>query len=268
MSRTCFALALALALLAVSAAAQDKDNAAPQTSTSISVNGQPVKGKVVEIDGKHFVAVEDLAQSLHGTISYGDGRIALTLPPVPTVALPPLAPQLPAMKSPQPPSPQSASVSAQAPPLQPPSTTSQQAETGGVKGTLTYFFSFHDGNKPDAGSKAWLVKGRAEIPTDQTFVGTNTTVGTSGNPGEYNAAKYSVADENGSFEMTDIPPGQYTLILQSAHTKGTLNEKRNFFGRGDGHTPRDSSGRVGFLNVTVKPGETVDASKDFGPTID
>jgi hypothetical protein len=69
----------ALALLTLSVTAQNKNDAAPQSSSSILVNGQPIKGKVLEIDGKHFVAVEDLAQSLQGTIGYGDRQIALTL---------------------------------------------------------------------------------------------------------------------------------------------------------------------------------------------
>jgi len=62
-------LAFALALLILSAPAQDKKDAAPQSSTSVLINGQPIKGKVLEIDGKQLVAVEDLAQSLRGTIA-------------------------------------------------------------------------------------------------------------------------------------------------------------------------------------------------------
>lgn len=235
--------AFALALLALSATAQDKKDAAPQSSTSVLINGQPIKGKVLEIDGKHFVAVEDIAQSLRGTISYGDGQIALTLSQLP-------------------------STTAQPPSSQLPSVTAQPPETGRIKGTLTYFFDFHVGNKPDTGSKLWLVKGRVEIPADQHFVGTSTALGTSANPEQYNAIKYSITDENGNFELLDIPPGEYTLIMQSAHTKGTLKEKRDFFGRGNGRTTRDSTGRVEFLNLLIKAGETVDASKDFGPNID
>jgi hypothetical protein len=250
---TCFALALVLATL--SARAQDKKDVAPQSSTSLLVNGQPIKGKVLEIDGKHYVAVEDLAQSLRGTISYGDGQIALTLS------------KLPAMTA-QPPSLQLPSTTAQPQAAQLPPMTAQPAETGRIKGTLTYFFDFHIGNKPDTGSKVWLVQGRAEIPANQTFVGTSTALGTTGNPEQYNAIKYSITDENGNFELLDIPPGQYTLIMQSAHTKGTLKQKGMGFGRGNGHNPRDSSGRVEFLNLLIKPGEMVDASKDFGPNID
>lgn len=235
---------LALALLTLSANAQDKKNAPAQSSTSVLINGQPINGKVLQIDGKHFVAVEDLAQSLRGTIAYGDGQITLTLSQVPSV------------------------TTAQPPSSQLPSVTAQPPETGRVKGTLTYFFNFHIGNKPDTGSKVWLVKGRVEIPANQNFVATSTALGTSGNPEQYTATQYSVADENGNFELLDVPPGEYTLIMQSAHTVGTLNEKRNFFGRGNGHTPRDSKGRVEFLDVLLKPGETVDVSKDFGPNID
>jgi hypothetical protein len=234
---TCFALALVLSTL--SARAQDKKDVTPQSSTSLLVNGQPIKGKVLEIDGKHFVAVEDLAQSLRGTIGYGDGQITLTLSQLPSTTAQPPSSELPSM-------------------------TAQPPETGRIKGTLTYFFDFHIGNKPDAGSKVWLVKDRVEIPADQNFVGTSTALGTSGN----NAIEYSIADANGNFELLAIPPGQYTLIMQSAHTKGTLKEKRDFFGRGNGRNPRDSNGRVEFLNLLIKAGETVDASNDFGPTID
>jgi hypothetical protein len=250
--------ALALFLFSTSAGAQDKQEkkeTGPQPPALVLINGQPIKGKVLEIDGKHFVAVEDLAQSLRGTIAYGDGQIVLTLS-----KLPPTVAQTPSSQGPstipQAPSPTMASVTAQ--PLQ----------TGSIKGTLTYFFDFHTGNKPDSGAKVWLVKGRAEIPASQNFVATSTALGTSANPQQYSAIQYSAADENGNFELLDIPAGQYTLILQSTHTKWTLNEKRDFFGRGNGHNPRDSGGRVGFLSLIVKPGETADASKDFGPNID
>ncbi len=247
-------LAFALVLLSLPATAQDRKDAAPQASTSVLINGQPIKGKVLEIDGKHYVAVEDLAQSLRGIISYGDGQIALTLS------------QLSSMPA-QPPLSQPPTVTAQPASSQPPPMAAQPLETGRIKGNLTYFFNVQTGNKPDIGSKVWLVKGQVEIPANQKFVGTSTALGTSGNSEQYNAIKYSVTDDNGDFELIDIPPGQYTLIMQSAHTKGTLKEKGNFFSRGNGRTPRDSSGRVESLDVLIKPGETADGSKDFGPDI-
>jgi hypothetical protein len=248
----CFSLALSLA--AISAFAQDRqdvNDGTSQTSTSVRINGQSIKGKVLEIDGKHFVAVEDLAQSLRGTISYSEGQIALTLSPpagAPTALVKPAQGAIPA-----------------SPPPQPPPMAAQHLETGRIEGTLTYFFDFHTGNKPDTGSKIWLVKDHVAIPADQDFVGSSTSLGTSANPEEYHAIQYSTADANGNFEMPDIPAGQYTLILQSAHTKGTLRDKRDFFGRGNHPNLRDSIGRVETIKVLVKSGETFKATKDFGP---
>jgi hypothetical protein len=143
----------------------------------------------------------------------------------------------------------------------------QAPQLGRINGTLTYFFDIHTGNKADAGSKVWLVKGHVEIPADQTFVGTSAALGVGGNPEQYPAIQYSIANEKGDFEFRDVPPGQYTIVMQSAHTVGTLHEKRNFFGRGNGDTPRDSKGRVEFRHIQLKPGDTVDASKDFGPKL-
>jgi hypothetical protein len=248
-------MAFAVFLFWTAAAAQENKDGAFQPETSVLVNGQPVRGKVLEIDGKHFVAVEDLAQSLHGTIAYGDAQILLTFSKLPGPARSPSSQPSPASLAP-------------APTVPMPSITAQPLESGGVRGTLAYFFDFHTGNKPDAGAKVWLVKGHAEIPANQIFTASAAAVGTPANPEQYRAVKYSVADEKGNFELLDVAAGQYTLILQSAHTKWTLNDKRDFFGRGDGHNPRDSNGRVVFISVTVKQGEVADASKDFGPDID
>jgi hypothetical protein len=272
-------IVFALALLTVSAGAKDKKEAAPLSSTSVLINGQLLKGKVLDIDGKHFVAVEDLAQSLRGTISYGEGQIALTLSQPPPMLSQPLAQQSPSIPA-QVPSPQPTSMPTPAPSSQLPSTppeapasqlptmTAQQPETGRIKGTLTYLFSFHIGTKPDTGSKVWLVKGHIEIPANQNFVGNSTSLGTSANPEQYTAIKYATTDENGNFQFLDIPPGQYTLIMQSAHTKWTLHEKNHLFGTGNSHNPRDSNGRVEFLDPQIKAGETFGASKDFGPNLD
>jgi len=260
-------IAFAVALLTLSAAAQDKKDSAPQSSASVLINGKPITGRVLEVDGKHFVAVEDLAQNLNGTIAYSEGRVALTLSQPPVVTDQRSSSEPPSMISQAPSSPQP-SVPAQAPSSPPASLPLQPSGNGSIKGKLTYFFDVHTGHKPDAGSKIWLVKGHVEIPEDQNFVGTSTALGTSNNPEQYVAIKYSTANENGSFELLDVPAGEYTLIMQSAHTKGALREKRSFFSRGNGHTLRDSAGRVESLNLIVKAGEAVDASKDFGPNIE
>ena len=262
----CFAFALAF--LSASVAAQDQADGASPASTIVFVNGQPVRGRVLEIDGRHYVAVEDLAQSLQGWIGYGAGRISLTLPPATPSVSAPAASAVRAPSSTSQPASQPAPEAApkKSPPQ--PASKSDPAENGRIKGTLTYFFDFHVGNKPDNGSKVWLVRGRAEIPADQAFVATATSVGTSTNPEEYAAIQFLPADANGIFEFSDVLPGEYTVIAQSAHTKGSLKNKKSLFAKGNGHTLRDSNGRVEFINLQVKAGETGDASKDFGPDLD
>lgn len=258
---------IAVGLLSTSGAAQDKADGISPSSTTVLVNGQVIRGRVLEIDGKHYVALEDLAQSLHGAIGYGEGQISLTLPPKNSaVSTPPVS----AVAAP---SNTAQTASLPAPDdlqktVPQPSSQVDLVHNGRIKGTLTYFFDFHVGNKPDDGSKVWLVRGRADIPADQALVASATSVGTSTNPQEYAAVQFSAADANGNFDFPDVPPGEYTVIAQSAHTKGSLKNKGNLFAKGNGHTLRDSNGRLVFLNLQVKAGEAVDASRDFGPDLD
>lgn len=242
------------ALLIISVAAYGQ-----QVAALLTVNGHEIKGKVLEIDGKHFVAIEDLAQSLGGTVSYSGG-IALTLPQ---------------------------SSSAQ----------SRQTESGRIKGTLTYFFNANDGNKPDTGSQVWLVKGHIDIPSDWFFGGGENDVLTykelvAGSPGyKYEVLKHTVADGNGNFELPDVPVGEYTLVIQSKHTRNSFspplppmseNEKKEYvaalkadrseegslkymgYFTGVSYSKRDRNGRLNVRDVSVKASQTADASVDFG----
>src|SRR5215469_16439389 len=153
MKWNCFIFALAF--LSVSVAAQDKADKVSSSSALVLVNGQPIRGKVLEIDGRHYVAVEDLAQSLHGAIGYGEGTISLTFPQATSTVNAPAAVGVPSPAN----SPKSASTPAPeaaptAPPL--PSNVDRPAdrlENGRIKGALTYFFDFHAGSKPDNWSK-------------------------------------------------------------------------------------------------------------------
>ena len=216
---------LLVALLILSVAAQGQ-----QPVTPLTVNGHEVKGKVLEIDGKHFVAVEDLAQSLGGSVSYAGG-IALTLPS-----------SSPASPTPTP-----------------------QAEIGRIKGTLTYFFNTNYGNKPDTGSKVWLLEGRVEIPTDQYFMGFSDHVMsflTSAANTPHKALKYTTADGNGNFELSDVPVGEYTLIIESQHTKNAQVQLP-----GKPLSLRDLMGRLNIRSVSVKGSfrvRLIHTSVDFG----
>lgn len=125
----------------------------------------------------------------------------------------------------------------------------QAANTAGrIKGTLTYFFNANYGDKPDVGSKIYLLSahvcpelgGFVTALADVIFV----------NGTELKPTKYTVADGNGSFELTDVEPGEYTLMQVSNHAKA-VNQ-------------RDIEGKVQCGLVQVSPGETKDESHDFG----
>jgi len=212
-------------LLIVSAVVYAQQSAAPLT-----VNGHEIKGKVLEIDGKHFVAVEDLAQSLGGSLSYAGG-IALTLPS-------------PVSASPAP---------------------TQQTGTGRIKGTLTYFLNVDFGNRPETGSEVWLLEGHVEIPADQFFEGmakpgvlisyvgkTRARIDKIPAHTEFKVFKHTEADGSGNFELVDIPVGEYTLIIQSRHTHISYTKSK-----------RESSGCMNMRSVEITANETVDVPVNF-----
>jgi hypothetical protein len=60
----------------------------------------------------------------------------------------------------------------------------------------------------------------------------------------------TVADGNGNFEIDNIPIGEYTLILHSAHVKKI--------------EVRDNMGRTVTFSLKISNGETLDRSYDFG----
>jgi len=186
-------------------------------SKNLVVNGQPIKANVLVIDGKHFVAIEDLAQGLAGSISYGSETLTLTFPV----------------------------------------TASQDAkhDAGRIKGTLTYFFNSNYGSKPDTGIRVWLLNGHLDIANGQMFfVGNDQLLvgSTSQKLQMYAVVKKSTADGNGNFELFDVPPGSYVLIVQSSHAKGS--------------GMRDIDGKVRVQQIEIRAGETVDGSWDFGMT--
>jgi hypothetical protein len=95
-----------------------------------------------------------------------------------------------------------------------------------------------------------------------------------GTPSRYEAVAYSVADGSGNFDLTDIPPGQYTLVMKSSNAIGSLtpalvttDTKGKPFKKphvDEKAAPRDAAGRITFQRITVEAGKSLDESHDFG----
>jgi hypothetical protein len=114
------------------------------------------------------------------------------------------------------------------------------------------------GNRPDVGSAIALVQGSVQV-SESDFV----YVVAEGGKGEvtigkqvYRPFRTTVSDGNGNFEIDALPPGEYTIVCVSSHTTG---------GRVRPNV-RDAGGRVYAMSVTIRQGETIDVSHDFGVT--
>lgn len=141
-----------------------------------------------------------------------------------------------------------------------PEATAQQvptdAGTGRIRGILTFFFNDNYGNRPDTGSGVWLIRGNVEIPSTSFFLGLSDAVVV--DKAHYSSVAHTVADGNGSFDLVDVPVGDYTLVIQSNHTKGAHGLGKAAV------TMRDIGGRVIVFPARLGAGQTVDKSWDFG----
>jgi hypothetical protein len=121
-------------------------------------------------------------------------------------------------------------------------------DVGTVRGTLVV----GSGGRPDAGSDVWIFAGKIELPTDcaifpSTF---ELTIGDCATRNRSVAfLKHAQADGRGTFEVRDLPIGDYTLVLRSAHVGGT--------------DKRDVGNKFVVSWFLVKGGETIDASTKF-----
>jgi len=146
--------------------------------------------------------------------------------------------------------------------------------TGRIKGTLTFYFNANYGNKPDVGAQIMLVPGRVETPDDVRVFLFNDLNVLSVDDKRYDAVKSTIANGNGNFELADIPPGEYTLVMQSSHVKGKYtyetveskkpNKKPKIRER---LNQRDTLGCINSVVVTVEAGKTIDESFDFGVSV-
>lgn len=213
-------IAALVVVLAVSGVAQGSLDRPVGPPLRLVVNGHEIDGKLMRADGRVWVSVEDLARSLNGSLGYKE-QIHLDIPLLREANEP-----VPALA------------------------------TGRIKGTVTFYFNANYGSKPDAGTRVILLPGKVQIADSDTLLGTPGGITVSSRP--YKAIRKSLADGNGVFELSDIPPGEYTLVLESAHTSGGVGP--------DPVTQRDALGRVETRILEVVSGQTLDASHDFGMT--
>lgn len=125
---------------------------------------------------------------------------------------------------------------------------SVRPDVGTVQGILV----FGSGGRPDAGSDVWIFAGKIELPADCTIFASTfeLTIGDCATPSRSVAfLKRTRANGSGRFTVRDLPIGDYTLVLRSAHVGGT--EKR------------DVGNKFAISWFSIKGGETVDASTKF-----
>ncbi len=160
------------------------------------------------------------------------------------------------------------------------SATDQTLGRGKIKGVVTYYFNDNFGDKGDVGAQVFLVAGTIELPREECEIQLGNDQVSIPNCFSLKEVKenrdaskkhlalpnpirqtllipvvdHTTVDVNGSFQLDDITPGFYTLVIRSSHSKGTYFKKR------------DELGRVVCLPITVKTEHAVDASYKFPAT--
>jgi len=114
--------------------------------------------------------------------------------------------------------------------------------TSSIRGILVYYFNSNFGNKPDAGARVYLVRG--EIPAPSTNVALRTVA--------EQAFRQTIADGQGAYQFSNLPPGTYSVLLQSSHSKGSEEP--------------DLQGKLHHKVLVLQEGEGADVSHDFGMT--
>ncbi|MEJ7848369.1 MAG: hypothetical protein WKF92_09795 [Pyrinomonadaceae bacterium] len=182
---------------------------------ALVVNGIPIEGGVKTIDGKVYVDISATAKALNITIRKSPSVLILE------------------------------------------SATKQggSAEgTGSLVGNLSYYFNKNYGNKPDVGSKVFVIDGSSAFnPTkEQMFisVGDKLVLSIDKVFTNFPILFRTSADDNGRFEIKGVPPGKY--IMQSSRSKAVNS--------------LEVLGKVLVKTIDVGPGSNVDLSHDFGIT--
>jgi hypothetical protein len=202
------------------AKAATAQKASVNTISRVVINAQLVSSTV--FDGKVYVTPEDVARALGASLSYSASGVALTTTPVPPQPVP---------------------------------TAPQPVLNGSIRGTLTFYFNDNYKDKPDSGTDIWLLSGNINISED-TYAhfarGDSYGIGggqDGGNTVFYPIIRHTIADGAGSFAISDVPPGDYSLVMESKHASGS------------GH--RDAYRKTYVAHLTISAGGTSDASHDF-----
>jgi len=256
-------------------------------NVKIVVNGREINTSVIESNGVFYVPVDALARALGAAVTIQPGQAPAPIAPAPAasavgtspvveaplIVAAPTAPPAPAPHKTEPEkpavteAPKEAAVPSPTPAPPPPepapstmvvvSTPPQrQFPVQSVKGKLTFKINIFDPHGLDVGAQVWLVPaaqlaglaaaagGTADEPIPETSVGWGKKLN------EDFKFAHAVADANGEFSFTDVPPGEYTLVLLSKHTNSLA--------------ARDRAGKMRFKKIVVRQGETVNASFGFG----
>ena len=223
-------------------------------ATTLVINQRIIDGQLLCVNGIHYVAVSDLAKSLNGMLRREGDRLAISID---------ADVFLPAVKGAS--NPTAIIVDGSRPSLQAVNAGDQQilmAGMGTVKGTVVYYFNRNYGSKPDVGSEVWLVGPNVEIPEDRMFIGTTKEIIVVNPKNESQKTtipviRHTMVDGNGNLELTGVPAGWYTIVMESKHTDGPKSEGLRI-------TQRDVLHRIEYRAVEVKPNQISDVSIDFG----
>ncbi|MBI2884263.1 MAG: hypothetical protein HYY11_10245 [Candidatus Methylomirabilis oxyfera] len=207
-------LALMGALASTSANAQQRQSVEP----ALVINGTPVEAAVRTIAGKVYVEIDQIAKVLNLTVNRATGVIVVeSAVNPPHVSMPP--------------------------------------SPASISGSLTYYFNRNYGNRPDTGAKVYLLSAEKEfdVKDDDLVVAVGdkiTIVRNKSEKNEHTALLQTAADGNGRFEFKSVPPGSYTLVAISSHTRGKASS--------------EIMGKILKRSLEIKSGASLDASHDFG----
>jgi hypothetical protein len=212
-------------------------------AVQVFINGQAIEA--VETNGALYVPVDAVAKALGATVT------VQTNEPPPAAVVPPSAPP--------------AEPTAEKPPAaeQPVTTTTVRLtmpalakQAGSVQGQLKYKRDVFDLRGRDAGAEVWLVPARDVAALAAAAGGTDaepippTADGWDKKLTEKFSFLHAVADHNGRYAITNVPPGEYTVVLLSRNAGGLA--------------VRDNRGKMRFVKAHVREGLTTDVSFNFG----